>query len=97
MGNAQGGKLAILKLDDFTVVSRIIHFELRILRPSELLQSRFAPLPILLFPVPSFEVFILAVCFSILSALCSPSTSCPDEIDLAHHTDFIGLSGRDDA
>ena len=96
MGNAQVGKLAILKLGDFIVVSRIIHFELRILWPFELLQSRFALLPILSFPVPSFEVFILAVCFSILSALCSPSSSCPDEIDLAHHTDFTGLSGWDD-
>lgn len=30
VGNAQVGKLAILKLGDFTVVSRVIHFELRI-------------------------------------------------------------------
>ena len=39
----------------------------------------------------------MAECFSVLSGLCSPSSSCPDGMDLAHHTDPQGLSSRDDA
>lgn len=87
-----------IKLSDFLVAPRITCFELRMLWLFELLQSTSALLLIRLFPVLSLEVLCVAVYFSVLSGLCSPSSSWSrSETDLAHHTDPQGLSGRDDA
>ena len=97
LGKALVWEASEIKLDDFLVAPRITLLELRMLWPFELLQSTSALLLFRLFPVLSLEVLFLTVCLSVLSGLCSPSSSCPDGMDLAHHTDTQGLSGRGDA
>ena len=97
LGKALVWEASEIKLDDFLVAPRITLLELRMLWPFELLQSTSALLLFQLFPILSLEVLFLTVCLSVLSGLCSPSSSCPDVMDLAHHTDTQGLSGRDDA
>ena len=97
LGKALVWEVNEVKLGDFLVAPRITCYELRMLWFFELLQSTSALLLIRLCPVLSLEVLCMAVCFSVLSGLCSPSSSCPDGMDLAHHTDPQGLSSRDDA